>query len=370
MISTFKRFYNSIILFSIKNKLNIDYFLSAISISVLILLFIPTTFWLIFANIYLVFLNGFYSHILKSNRYIQIMIVFWLLSLMLYALTLFIAFDEIYIDTIGFAIRRFIFLLIFIITLTNVRDFPAVQIFQADYAIFDEGPSNKGAFLTFVRKHHILIIILSYISYALATSVFVTNPLISTFFGILTLVFAALYLVQSTVYFIAFWKNPLDKPYSSFSKKSQKKKTDLRRTPRRTMFRDKPYLSFSKKSQKKKTDPRRTPRRTMFSGTAIRKAAVTCLECGKGVGTLMIAGETLYKLSAGGLNTMSPPRQWVLNNMFPDDRTKLWTESKAAYALHNRAMGNPHNDIYQMQEMWNETGSVVQQIKSQVPKKA
>jgi hypothetical protein len=183
---------------------------------------------------------------------------------------------------------------------------------------------------------------LSYISYALATSVFVTNPLISTFFGILTLVFAVPYLVQSTVYLIAFWKNPLDKPYSSFSKKSQKKKTDLRRTPRRTMF----------------------------SGITIRKAALTCLECGKGVGTFMIAGETLYKLSAGGLNTMSPPRQWVLNNMFPDDRTKLWTESKAAYALHNRAMGNPHNDIYQMQEMWNETGSVVQQIKSQVPKKA
>ena len=55
--------------------------------------------------------------------------------------------------------------------------------------------------------------------------------------------------------------------------------------------------------------------------------------------------------------------------MFPDDRTKVWTESKAAFALHNRAMGNPHNNIYQMQDMWNNYTPVVRQIESQVPKK-
>ena len=347
ILKKFKQFCNFIIFFSVKKKLNIGYFLAATSISVLILLFIPTRFWLIFANIYLVFLNGFYNRILKSNRFIQITTVFWLLSLMLYALTLFIAFDEIYIDLIVFAIRRFVFLLIFIITLITIKDFPAVQIFQADYAIFDEGPSNKSAFLTFVRKHHILIIFSSFISYGLATSVFVTNPLIATFFGILTFVFAALYLVQSIVYLIAFWKKSLDKP-SSIS---------------------------SKNSQKKKNDPRGQTR-IMFNGMTshminpgIRKAAVVCVECVNGLGTIMVGGEMMYKLSAGGMNAVSPPRQWMLNNMFPDDRTKLWTESKAAYALHNQAMGNPHNDVYQMQDMWNRHGSVLQQIKSQVPKK-
>ena len=89
----------------------------------------------------------------------------------------------------------------------------------------------------------------------------------------------------------------------------------------------------------------------------------------KGFGTFMVGGEMVYKLSAGGMNAMSPPRQLMLNRMFLDDRTKIWTESKAAYALHNRAMGNPHNDIYQMQDMWNKHGSVLQQIKSEVPKK-
>jgi hypothetical protein len=54
--------------------------------------------------------------------------------------------------------------------------------------------------------------------------------------------------------------------------------------------------------------------------------------------------------------------------MFPDDRTKIWTESKAAYALHNRAMGNPHNNIYQMQDMWNQRDQLMNQIKSDVPK--
>jgi hypothetical protein len=114
----------------------------------------------------------------------------------------------------------------------------------------------------------------------------------------------------------------------------------------------------------------------MFSGMtshmtypAARKAALTCVECTKAVGGFMFTGELLYKFSAGGMNAISPPRQWALNQMFPDDRTKIWTESKAAYALHNRAMGNPHNDIYKMQDLWTKHGTVIQQIKSDVPKK-
>lgn len=114
----------------------------------------------------------------------------------------------------------------------------------------------------------------------------------------------------------------------------------------------------------------------MFSGITahmtnpgVRKAAVTCLECAKGFGTLLVGAEVTYKLSTGGMNAMSSPRQWMLNNMFPDDRTKIWTESKAAYALHNRALGNPHNNIYQIQDIRNKHGNVIEQIKLEVPKK-
>jgi hypothetical protein len=74
----------------------------------------------------------------------------------------------------------------------------------------------------------------------------------------------------------------------------------------------------------------------------------------------LVGAELMYKLSAGGMNAVSPPRQAMLNRMFPDDRTKIWTEFKAAHALQNRAMGNPHNNIYQMQDMWKKHESTVQ----------
>jgi len=33
--------------------------------------------------------------------------------------------------------------------------------------------------------------------------------------------------------------------------------------------------------------------------------------------------------------------------MFPEDKTKIWTETKAAAAMQNRTMGYPHDNIYQ-----------------------
>ena len=46
------------------------------------------------------------------------------------------------------------------------------------------------------------------------------------------------------------------------------------------------------------------------------------------------------------MNDLSPWRQEWLNKTFPDDKTKIWTESKAAMAMHNRVMGNSHNSIH------------------------
>jgi hypothetical protein len=36
-----------------------------------------------------------------------------------------------------------------------------------------------------------------------------------------------------------------------------------------------------------------------------------------------------------------------MNQMFPEDKTKIWTETKAAAAMQNRTMGYPHDNIYQ-----------------------
>nr|WAK85026.1 hypothetical protein [Amicula sp. isolate GU52X-4 cfCalB7] len=280
-------------------------------------------------NYILIFLNGFYNHIVKSNKYVQFVIVLWLISLMLYALTFFITFNETYLNMVVFAIRRFVFLLIFILTLITVQELPVVHNFKKDYETFEEGPSGKSTFLIFIRNYHISIIFLCYFSYFVAISSCITNPFLSTFFGILTLGFAALYWYQFVVYSIAFWKKPLDKSSSISFKNSSKKKSDSRGQIRIMVT-------------------------GMGSNPWLRKLAVTCLECVKGGATaLLVSGEMLYKLGAGGgVNSVSPPRQWVLNRMFLEDRTKIWTESKAAHALHNRAMNNPHDDIYKYLDMW------------------
>jgi hypothetical protein len=53
------------------------------------------------------------------------------------------------------------------------------------------------------------------------------------------------------------------------------------------------------------------------------------------------------------MNDISPWRQYGLNQMFPYDRTGVWTETKAGMATHNRAMGYPHDNIYKTGETLN-----------------
>jgi len=50
------------------------------------------------------------------------------------------------------------------------------------------------------------------------------------------------------------------------------------------------------------------------------------------------------------MNDMSPWHQSAMNKMFTDDRTKIWTETKAGMAMHNRAMGYPHDNMYKTRE--------------------
>lgn len=71
-----------------------------------------------------------------------------------------------------------------------------------------------------------------------------------------------------------------------------------------------------------------------------------CVECLKGVLPLIMGVEIAGKLYNGGLMAVSPWREHRLNKMFPMDRTGKWTELKAAKALQYRAMGIPHDEIY------------------------
>jgi hypothetical protein len=62
------------------------------------------------------------------------------------------------------------------------------------------------------------------------------------------------------------------------------------------------------------------------------------------------------------MNDMSPWRQHAMNQLFPDDRTKVWTETKAGMAMHNRAMGYPHENIYK-------SGETLDQLRNSIAKK-
>ena len=69
--------------------------------------------------------------------------------------------------------------------------------------------------------------------------------------------------------------------------------------------------------------------------------------------------EVDYKLTHKEMDDVSFWRKEWLNKTFPDDKTKIWSESKAAMAMHNRAMGNPHDAIYD---------SIGEKIKKSLPK--
>jgi len=53
------------------------------------------------------------------------------------------------------------------------------------------------------------------------------------------------------------------------------------------------------------------------------QVAVVCLECAKAGLTITGGFELAWKLTNGGMNAVSPPRQFLLNQTFPDDRTKV-----------------------------------------------
>jgi hypothetical protein len=123
----------------------------------------------------------------------------------------------------------------------------------------------------------------------------------------------------------------------------------------------KEYVTKSFKSNKSisNINKRKGSIRSRVTASNVQKVATVCLECVKSTIVIGTGLEIGYKLTHGGMNDVSPWRQKWLNKTFPEDKTKIWTESKAAMAMHNRAMGKPHDSMYD---------SIGDQIKKSFPK--
>jgi hypothetical protein len=229
-----------------------------------------------------------------------------------------------YLYIIDFLNWRLFFILCILMLLQNLLNLSFIKDLQQEMSIFNEGPANKSFFITQLRKYHFSLLIICLFVYSLAVTYFVNNPLISYLLGLIAFISLILYLVQFVVY---------TKEYVTKSFKSNK--------------------SISNR------DKRIGSTRSMFTALNLQKVAPICLECAKSAIVIGTGLEIGYKLTHGGMNDVSPWRQHWLNKTFPEDRTKIWTESKAAMAMHNRAMGKPHDSMYD---------SISDQIKKSLPK--
>jgi hypothetical protein len=248
---------------------------------------------------------------LKKNLSIKINIIFLVFSLFLKLwFTLSNVFVE-YLDIIDFINWRLFFVLCILVLLQILLNLPFVKDLQQEISIFNEGPANKSFFIAYLRKYHLALLLSAYLWYFLAVSYFVEEPFISYLLGLIAFINLILYLVQFVVYTNDYVRKSFTSNKSSFNR-----------------------------------DKREGSTRNMVTSSTIKKMATVCYEFTKGAIALGGGLEVVLKLSHGGMNDVSPWRQEWLNQTFPNDKTKIWTESKASMAMHNRAMGNPHGEIY------------------------
>jgi len=228
-----------------------------------------------------------------------------------------------YLYLLEFVLIRLALVSLFLMLLQVLLDLPFTKDFQEELQIFNQNPKGNP-FVVLLRKYHFQLFLLAYISFGLATTYFVENFMISYVLGVVTFIVVILYLVQ----FVIYTKNYLQRQTENFTYSA----TDT----------GKKYISTA-------------------TSQTIKKVAVVCLECAKVSVHIGLGAEAGYKLTHGGMNNMSPWRQAVMNKMFPDDRTKIWTETKAAMAMHNRAMGYPHGNIYK-------TGDTIENVRDSITK--
>lgn len=233
------------------------------------------------------------------------------LSVCLISYLIFIQFSilDYKLDILTFLIKRLVLLLVVFILMERFQD--KIKYFNSEMQIFEEGPENKSKFLIFLRKWHYILLIFIVLTHSLAILYAVDGPAISFLFGTLSFILSLLYLYQFVCYV-------------------------------------KPYIYQSRITYKQNISQSKLTIWTLASQIPVLKVVIICFECSKCVVSLCLAVESLYKLTHGGFNEVSPIRQAFLNRQFPDDKTKIWTESKAVSVLDDRAFGNPSD--YELKE--------------------
>jgi hypothetical protein len=211
-----------------------------------------------------------------------------------------------YLHLLDFVRVKLFSLLILLIIIQVLVDLPVSKEFQEELNMYNK-PFKNRPYLVLVRRYHFQICMFVYFAYILSTTYFVENMMLSYFLGMAAFLASGLYLFQFVVY-----------------------------TRRYIIVNTIPNSSKGVRPGK----------RTMVTAATVKKVGVVCYECGKFLLQAGVGCEVGWKMTHGGMNDISPWRQAVLNDIFPDDRTKVWTESKAAAAMHNRAMGHTHENVY------------------------
>jgi hypothetical protein len=144
----------------------------------------------------------------------------------------------------------------------------------------------------------------TYFSYALAIYL-VDDFLLSFLLGLIALVGSILYIIHFAVYTRAYVKKSL---LSVKSTKSMFKGGERAQT--RTFASE---ASFAAEAATK----------VNAESSAIAKTLFICAECLKILGIRLVSAELIFKVARGSMAVVPSWRARVLNQMFPDDPTKL-----------------------------------------------
>lgn len=148
----------------------------------------------------------------KNSMIISCLLV--ILSLVYLLLSTFKVLKEPYLYYIEFIMYRLLFIIVFISLLKNITNLPLVKGLNEEFAVFNKPPKGTQ-YVQLIRKHHFECLFVAYVTYALATTYFVENYIVSYILGIISLMLVVLYLYQ----FVVYMKNYLQDNSSEVPKK-------------------------------------------------------------------------------------------------------------------------------------------------------
>lgn len=237
--------------------------------------------------------RALFSYIITFLKKNQAKILFTVLLATWTNVTLFFFYPQ-YINILySMYLRLFIFGIISMV-FYFIKEKPFLREIMADSAAIDTQFYQKNTYVVrFLRRYQFFIFFLTFIAYQGSAYFLDSNLLVSNFFGFFSIVLAVGYGTQS-VYYIS----------SVYSHKLMER-----------------------------------PGRRFFSiGLGGKKVALLCSECAKTTIQLGFGLEAAYKLTHGGFNDISPPRQYLINKfVFPDKPDRVWTETSLGFEVQKRS---------------------------------